>query len=110
MAASGTQGNQPPDGDGWLDLADALDLLRAQVADSQRRARTADVRFDVEAITVDFEVELLRTRGGSGGLRFGVVQADGRQENTRRATQRVSLTLRPRTATRGDVSIGDEEP
>ncbi|MFD9880294.1 trypco2 family protein [Streptomyces alboflavus] len=96
--------------DEWLDLADALDLLRGQIGEAQRRARTADVRFDVEAITVDFEVELGRARGGSGGLRFGVVQGEGRQENTRRATQRVSLTLKPRTAARGDVSIGDVDP
>ncbi|MFF9507082.1 hypothetical protein ACF1BU_15405 [Streptomyces sp. NPDC014724] len=29
-------------GDDWLDLADALDLLRSQVAESQRRARRSE--------------------------------------------------------------------
>ncbi|WP_405658800.1 trypco2 family protein [Streptomyces sp. RK9] len=98
-----------PGDDEWLDLADALDLLRGQIGEAQRRARTADVRFDVEAITVDFEVELGRTHGGSGGLRFGIAQADGRRESARRAVQRVSLTLTPRTAARGDLTIGDGE-
>ncbi|MFF1380674.1 trypco2 family protein [Streptomyces sp. NPDC058308] len=101
----------PQDPQDWLDLADALDLLRAQIAESQRRARTADIRFDVGEITVDFELELHRTRAAGGGLRFAVVQAEGRAESAHRATQRVSLTLRPRgrDAGAGDVAIGDWE-
>ncbi|MET8687452.1 trypco2 family protein [Streptomyces sp. NPDC004732] len=93
----------------WLDLADALDLLRAQIAESQHRARTADIRFEVGEISVDFELELHRTRAAGGGLRFAVVQADGRQENARRTTQRVSLTLKPRGPGpgSGDIAIGD---
>ncbi|MEW2388687.1 trypco2 family protein [Streptomyces venezuelae] len=97
--------------DEWLDLADALDLLRAQIAESQRRARTADIRFNVGEITVDFEVELHRTRIAGGGLRFAVVQAEARGERAHRATQRVSLTLKPRGPGAGpgagDIAIGD---
>ncbi|MEU6995847.1 trypco2 family protein [Streptomyces sp. NPDC046465] len=97
------------DTEDWLDLAAALDLLRTQVAESQRRARTADIRFDVGEITVDFELELHRTRSAGGGLRFAVVQAEGRGERARRTTQRVSLTLKPRGRNAGDVAIGDWE-
>ncbi|MFF2406319.1 trypco2 family protein [Streptomyces sp. NPDC058092] len=97
------------DGDDWLDLADALDLLRSQVAESQRRAQRSEVRFGVEQITVDFELELMRTREGGGGLRFGVADAKARQESGRRSVQRVSLTLKPERPGGGDVQIGDWE-
>ncbi|MER8083695.1 trypco2 family protein [Streptomyces sp. NPDC058316] len=96
-------------GDDWLDLADALDLLRSQVAESQRRARRSEVRFGVEQITVDFELELTRTREGGGGLRFGIADARARQESGRRSVQRVSLTLKPERPGGGDVQIGDWE-
>lgn len=95
--------------DDWLDLADALDLLRAQVTESQRRAQSSEIRFGVEQITVDFELELMRTREGGGGLRFGIADAKARQENGRKTVQRVSLTLKPEQRSGGDVQIGDWE-
>ncbi|MET8741742.1 trypco2 family protein [Streptomyces sp. NPDC004728] len=97
------------DDDDWLDLADALDLLRAQVTESQRRAQSSEIRFGVEQITVDFELELMRTREGGGGLRFGIADAKARQENGRKTVQRVSLTLKPEQRSGGDVQIGDWE-
>lgn len=95
--------------DDWLDLADALDLLRAQVTESQRRAQSSEIRFGVEQITVDFELELMRTREGGGSLRFGIADAKARQENGRKTVQRVSLTLKPEQRSGGDVQIGDWE-
>ncbi|WP_406862118.1 trypco2 family protein [Streptomyces sp. HUAS MG47] len=97
------------DGEHWLDLADALDLLRNQVAEAQRRAQRSEVRFGVDEITVEFEAELIRTREAGGGLRFGIVEARGRTEGSRRSVQRIALTLRPQRADGGDTAIGDVE-
>ncbi|HEY9367810.1 trypco2 family protein [Streptomyces sp.] len=104
-----TTGSTNHDGEDWLDLADALDLLRSQVAEAQRRARRSEVRFGVDEITVEFETELVRTREGGGGLRFGIVEARGRTEGSRRSVQRIALKLRPQRADGGDTAIGDVE-
>ncbi|MEU8517878.1 trypco2 family protein [Kitasatospora sp. NPDC048722] len=95
-----------PNGD-WLDLADAVDLLRRQIVEARRRAGSSPVRFEIGDITVDFELELTRTRGGGGELRFGVLGANGKAERTERGTHRISLTLHPHTADGGDVEILD---
>lgn len=79
-----------------LDLADAITLLRDQIAEAQRRLATSGdkgVRFTVGEITLVFGVELSRTRGLNGGLRFGLVNSDGKRESGRKATHEITLKL-----------------
>ncbi|MDG5807277.1 trypco2 family protein [Streptomyces neyagawaensis] len=93
----------------WLDLADAVEVLRTQLAEAQRRGQGSPLRFVVGEITAEFEVELVRTRNGGGALRFGVVEADARRERSSRSVQRVTLTLKPEQHGGGDVAVGDVE-
>ena len=93
----------------WLDLADAVEVLRAQLSEAQRRGQGSPLRFVLGEITAEFEVELVRTRNGGGALRFGVVEADARRERSARSTQRVTLTLKPEQRGGGDVAVGDVE-
>ncbi|MFD0314764.1 trypco2 family protein [Streptomyces flavalbus] len=93
--------------DDWLDLADAVDLLRAQVVEARRRAGTSEVRFEIADVTVELELELTRSKAAGGALRFGVVGADGRGETSRRRTHRVSLTLLARNGEGGPVEVRD---
>lgn len=100
----------PGDEAGWLDLADAVGLLRAQIEQAQQRAHAAGVRFAVGEVSVEFELELARTRGAEGELRFGIAALRGAGGRTARGTHRVSLTLQPRLADSGrEVEIGDRE-
>ncbi|MFF5403707.1 trypco2 family protein [Streptomyces misionensis] len=87
--------------DDWLDLADAVTLLREQILTARDRAGTSEVRFEIENVTVEFELELLRSRSAGGALRFGVIGVDGKGETSGRTTHRVSLTLLPRGARSG---------
>lgn len=102
MAISGQDEN-------WLDLADALEVLRTQLSEAQRRGQGSPLRLVLGEITAEFEVELVRTRNGGGALRFGVVEADARRERSTRSTQRVTLTLKPEQRGGGDVAVGDVE-
>lgn len=97
-------------GGDWLDLADAIGLLRDQIQESLRRTKDPDVfvLFTVGEVVVDFEVELSRTRGISGEARFGVVAVDGKRDRVSRATHRVSITMQPKLAGNGDVDISAE--
>jgi hypothetical protein len=93
----------------WLDLADAIDVLREQLSEAQDRGRGSALRFVLGEITAEFEVELMRTRGGGGALRFGVVDADARGERARRSVQRLTLRLNPERREGGNVAVGDAE-
>ncbi|MEV6168196.1 trypco2 family protein [Streptomyces sp. NPDC051954] len=93
----------------WLDLADAIDVLREQLSDAQFRGQESELRFVLGEITVEFEVELVRTRNGGGALRFGVVEANARGERSARSTQRVTVHLNPEQRGGRSVTVGDSE-
>ncbi|MFJ2947231.1 trypco2 family protein [Streptomyces sp. NPDC087226] len=93
----------------WLDLADAIGLLREQLLEARRRAGTSDVRFEIDDVTVEFELELARGRGAGGELRFGVMGLNGKSDTSGRRTHRVSLTLLPRARGGGPVEIRDTD-
>ncbi|MEV0262314.1 trypco2 family protein [Streptomyces sp. NPDC050617] len=102
-------------GEEWLDLADAIALLRDQVAEAQRRidapgtAGDQGIRFGLGEITLELGMELARAQGAGGKLRFGVVGVEGERQSTRTATHRVTVRLDPRTADSSGVEVGDEE-
>ncbi|HEV7651064.1 MAG TPA: trypco2 family protein [Actinophytocola sp.] len=95
--------------EGWLDLADAIEVLRRQLAEAQVRGQDSPLRFVVGEITAEFEIELVRAKNGGGALRFGVVEADARRERSTRSTQRVTLRLNPERRGGGDVVVNDDE-
>lgn len=94
--------------DDWLDLADAIETLRDQLSEAQRRGQDSPLRFVLGEITAEFELELVRAKNGGGALRFGVVEADARRERTTRSTQRLTLRLNPEHRGGGDVAVGDD--
>ncbi|PZT75696.1 MULTISPECIES: trypco2 family protein [unclassified Streptomyces] len=95
--------------DDGLDLTDAVRLLRRQLAAAQRDAEHSDVRFRVGEVTVELAVELTRSGGGGGSLRFGVVGVDAKRERAHSTTHRIELTLHPVSGTGGDLEIGDSD-
>ncbi|MEV7372991.1 trypco2 family protein [Streptomyces sp. NPDC090301] len=106
-------GNTNDTGGEWLDLVDAIALLRAQVVEAQRQAAVAGadegVEFVLGEITVDFGMELTNTKGVDGGLRWSVIGFGGRKENSRAATHTVSVTLNPQLTGGGNVKVRDDE-
>ncbi|MFJ7996372.1 trypco2 family protein [Streptomyces sp. NPDC096310] len=96
-------------GEGWLDLADAIEVLRSQLSEAQRRGQDSSLRFVLGEITAEFEIELVRAKNGGGKLRFGVAEAEARGERSTRSAQRVTLRLTPERRGGGDVAVGDVE-
>jgi hypothetical protein len=92
----------------WLDLADAIELLRDQVTEAQQRAAGHALRFVMGEVTLELEVELERSGSRGGGLRFGVVSADARGERSSRSSHRVTLALTPQLSGGADVEISDD--
>ncbi|MFB6690064.1 trypco2 family protein [Streptomyces virginiae] len=99
----------------WMDLADAVTLLREQVAEAQRRladpAEGGDkgVLFKLDEITVELALELTGTKGVNGGLRWSVISLGGKKESATKDTHKLTVKLTPHQPGGGDVDISDEE-
>ena len=96
----------------WLDVADAITLLRKQVAEAQRRvAAEGDqgVHFSLGEITLELGLELTNTQGGDAGLKFAVVSVGGKMERANTATHKVTVRLDPRGEDLGPVNVSDWE-
>lgn len=101
-----------------LDLADAIALLRDQVADARGRISpgSADaagddkgVLFSLGEVTLELGVELTRTRQAGGGVRFSVISLSGKKESADKATHKVTVQLRPHLPGGGDLDVSDVE-
>ncbi|MEV5440874.1 trypco2 family protein [Streptomyces sp. NPDC052682] len=107
---SGSGGSDGRDGE-WLDLADAITLLREQVVEARARIagpdRDGGVRFGLGEITVELGMELTRTLGADGGLRFAVAGIGGRRERAEKGTHTVTVQLTPRSADGRPLDVGD---
>ncbi|MGW9453973.1 trypco2 family protein [Streptomyces sp. NPDC055632] len=112
---SGTDGATDGTGGEWMDLADAITLLRDQIAESQRRiARPTGngdkgVRFTLEEITLDLGLELTEAKGVSGGLKWSVISFGGKKESGAKASHTLHVKLTPRQTDGGNIEVGDEE-
>ncbi|RSO09967.1 hypothetical protein DMH26_00195 [Streptomyces sp. WAC 05379] len=99
----------------WMDLADAIALLREQIAEAQDRIASASgggprgVLFTLGEITLDLGLELTGTQGVNGGLRWSVISLGGKKESSRKATHTVTVKLLPHLPGGGDIDVSDEE-
>lgn len=100
----------------WLDLADAITLLRDQIAEAQRRVADPvgggdkGVQFTMGEITLDLGLELTGTKGVNGGLKWSVISLGGKKESGTKATHTVHVKLTPHRAGGGDVDVRRVSP
>lgn len=95
-----------------MDLADAIALLREQLAEAQDRiANGGDhgVVFTLGEITLQLGMELTHTRGVDGGLRFSALSFGGRREKTDRATHTLTVQLKAQGADGTPLNVNDRE-
>lgn len=115
MTLRGTDMSANGSDEAWMDLADAITLLRDQVAEAQDRitdpAGLGDraVLFTLGEITLDLGLELTGTKGVNGGLRWSVVSLGGKKESGRKATHTVTVKLTPHRPGGGDIDVSDTE-
>ncbi|MFI0980421.1 trypco2 family protein [Streptomyces sp. NPDC021093] len=96
-----------------MDLADAIALLRDQVAEAQDRISAPEgnghrgVLFTLGEITLELGLELTGTKGVDGGLRWSVVSLGGKKESSSKATHTVTVTLTPHRPDGGGLDVSD---
>ena len=92
-----------------LALADAIELVRAQLMEAVKRGHGSALAFDAGPVELEFEISFERTGSLESGVRLWVVNVGGKGAMTHARTQRVRITLQPLDrATRQRSLVSDE--
>jgi len=89
-----------------IGLKEAIGALRSELSESILAAAGEDLRFQVDDVSMEFQVELEKSFEGSGGIKFWVVELGGKASRASTATNSVSLSLKPLTADGQPVLTG----
>jgi hypothetical protein len=83
---------EQPDGIG---LAEALEVLRKELATAQGEAARKDVQFPIETLTVELKVGVTRSKDGKASLKVPFIGAElgGSAGYDRETVQTVTLVL-----------------
>lgn len=76
-------------------LAEAIETVREELADAEKRGEGSLLHFTVEKVTLEFAVQYHRGGGGSAGVRLGVVEGKVDGSGSRDSTHRVTVELQP---------------
>jgi hypothetical protein len=90
-------------------LVDAVAVVRDELLAAAARGTGAQVEFAVGEVVLEFEVELRKDTTTKAGFSAWVVSGDWERSGGRGSTQRVSVTLHPRSKGGGDVLIAGDE-
>ncbi|MEW1549276.1 trypco2 family protein [Streptomyces tsukubensis] len=93
-----------------IDLADAVDAVRAQLITAAARGNGSAVQFQVGDVELEFTVELRRDTTAGGRVKAWVVDAGADRAHGSTSTHRVALTLRPQDPrTGGSWLVGHDD-
>jgi hypothetical protein len=96
--------------DEFVELAEAIAVLRDQLATAREAGMGASPRFTVGPVDVEFTVEARRNVGGKAGVQFGVFTAGVQGGGSTASTHRVRLTLTPHGEDGGDFEVHGSVP
>jgi hypothetical protein len=90
-----------------IGLAEVIAALRQELNASMAAAEGSDLRFKLGEVSIELELSVERSAGGSGGLRFWVLNAGGEYNQSNAKTHRITVPLTPLTAQGAPVYTGD---
>jgi Trypsin-co-occurring domain 2 len=83
------------DPSGLMELSTALEGLREELANAWEEGASKALRFRVSGVTLTLEAVARRETGGTGKIRWWLVEAGGGVTAGSKATQTLVLTLTP---------------
>lgn len=94
----------------WVGLADAIGAVRAELTAAMAAGAGAPVRFTVEPVELELNVEVHTGGKAEGGVRIGVVSIGASGERSSTSTHRLTVRLQPVDPVTGrSPLIGDDE-
>ena len=95
--------------DNAIKLGTVIDQLRDELHELTKSVKGQELYFNVE--TVEVELHVAVTKGGEAGAKatFWVfAEASGKATYTEQHTQKITLTLKPKKASGGDVNVDSD--
>ncbi|MFJ1748929.1 trypco2 family protein [Streptomyces sp. NPDC088116] len=80
-----------------MELTEMIRELRAQLTAASAEGASEPLQFELGPIEVEVNVAVSKEMGGSGRVRFMVVEAGSDGKYARSETQRITITLQPTT-------------
>jgi hypothetical protein len=90
-------------------LTDAVSELRSELERAITSAQDARLKFEAIDVTMEFQVGITRSKEGSGGLKFWVLELGGGLARSDAETQTVTLNLKPILADGRPVQIAQAQ-
>jgi hypothetical protein len=84
-----------------LDLADVIKSLRQELNEAMVEGAGKLIQFELGPIDLEFQVAISREGGGSGKIRFWVVELGGEGKVSSASTQLIKLQLTPKDVVTG---------
>lgn len=81
--------------DARIELADAISTLREQLTSAMQRGTGQQLQFSVGPVELEFHTEIGREGGGSGKVRFWVIEAGADAKVSATSTQVLKIRLEP---------------
>lgn len=91
-----------------IELADLLTSLRSEINRARINATGEDVRFRIDSIDLEVQVEVEKTGEGNAGVKFWVLTAGGKETARSAQTHVVKLSLTAETAAGDPVKTSDD--
>lgn len=91
-----------------IGLKEALSALRQELSEAILAAPNEWLRFQVDEVTLQFQVEVERTTEGGGGIKFWVVELGCKRAATSTTTHTVTIPLKPVRKDGGPVLTGGD--
>lgn len=88
-----------------IDLVDVIRDLRSQIGQAQVASAGEDLQFEVGPIELEMSVAVTAEVSGQAKVRFYVLELGGGGKDSEVSTQRMKITLTPRT--KGSEGAGD---
>lgn len=93
-----------------VELVEAIKAVRRQLKEASVDAKDEDIQMDVDALELEFTVEIRRDLKAKGGVKAWVISADAEAGLTRIGTHKVCISLKPRVKLTGEsVAVGDDD-
>lgn len=89
-------------------LSDMIQTLRGELEQAQLNAKGSKFKFTVDTVELELSVELTKGGEGSGGIKFWVVEAGGKYQQSDASMHKFKLVLKPGTADGKALDVGNE--
>ena len=95
---------------GWVGLADAVRALRSELTAAMAEAEGQRLRFELDAVEMEFLLEVRKEGGMEAGIKFWVISLGSKGEVSSGSTHRVKLAFSPKDVVTGrKPQIADED-